>query len=79
MIEVPENKIKQLNKTGFRRAFLKVIRDMGVCEITCDELESLPKDETVGCTYDVEGDKFIFSVVRVEKRPILTPSRKVIA
>lgn len=76
---------KQLSPQGMQRAFLFLVQSM--CEekkvdllrITCEALDSLPKDIALFVGYDPKKDAFAFKPVKVEPKPlIVTPDKRLI-
>lgn len=73
---VPDQK-KILNQVGLNRCFLKLVKDAGgSLDITCEEIEAMPKDEMLGIKYDGKDDLFHFKVMKVKVSPIIQPGSK---
>jgi len=68
-------KSKMLGPQGFQRCFLKLVKDAGDegVDISCEDLEAMPKDEAL---YDVEKDSFHFEKVKMVKKTIIEPDKR---
>lgn len=74
-VKVPAKKM--LNQGGFNRCFLKVVKDAGgFLDVSCADLEALPKDEALAIKHLIEGDVFHFEVVKVKKSPIIQTDKR---
>jgi len=70
-------KKKVLTQNGMNRCFLKLVKDTGGLEISCADLDGLPKDEALGVRHDPETDSFRFDVVKIKQSPIIQPDKRI--
>lgn len=79
IVQLPEvPKKKMLSQQGFNRCFLKVVKDAGgFLDISCSDLEAMPKDEALAIKHLIEGDIFHFEVVKLKKSPIIQPDKRI--
>ncbi len=76
---------KMLSPQGMQRAFLYLVQSMcqekevDLLRITCEGLDSLPKDLRLAVGYDPKRDAFAFKPVKVKPEPLIaTPDKRII-
>jgi len=75
----PKKEKKVLNPIGFQRCLLKMVKDAGgAVDITCEDLDSIPKDEALAIRYNAEDDSFHLEKVVVKKGKILQRKKRLI-
>lgn len=76
-LNVKKPKKKLLSPQGFQRCFLKLVKDAGgSVDISCKDLDAIPKDEALSIRHDAEEDSFHFGKVVVKKSPIITANKR---
>ena len=69
---------RKLTPGGLQKAFLKMIKEAGgEWQVSTEDLNAL-NEEAIAVRHDPEEDVFHFASVRVERKPILTPSKRII-
>ena len=72
-------KAKRLTRQGFDLCFKKLVKDAGgSIDISCDDLDALPKDEALAIGYNIEEDSFHFKVVKFKKSSIIQADKRII-
>lgn len=74
-----QKKKKMLTQQGLVKCFLKLVVDAGgSIDISCSDVDAMPKDEILGIKYDIKKDSFIFEKVKVVKKsPIITADKRI--
>ena len=68
---------KRLSQQGFQACFKKLVMDAGgKVDVSCLDMDLLPKDEGLAIRYDAEEDSFNFMIVKVKKSVIIQPDKK---
>lgn len=71
--------VKQLSPKGFQVCFKKLVQDAGgSIDITCEDLDSMPKDEALVISHNAEKDLFHFEVVKFKMSNIIQPGKRII-
>jgi len=69
---------KRLTQQGFELCFKKLVKDAGgSLDISCMDIELLPKDEALALGYNAEEDSFHFEVVKFKKSPIIQADKRI--
>jgi len=73
-----EPKPKQMTQMGLMKILQKLVKDNKGYSISCEDLESIPKDEILVCQHDPVKDVFKFAVAKVKKSPIIQLDKRII-
>jgi len=69
---------KRLTEKGFQICFKKLVKDAGgTIDISCVDLDLMPKDEALAIGYNSEEDSFHFEVVKFKKSNIIQMDKRI--
>ena len=55
-----------------------LVEDTGGFDMTCEELNKLSKGVALRVKYDADKDSFRFDAVKIERKKVLQPSKKLV-